>query len=68
LSDLKVSHDFCLSGKRQWRNAFVDIILNKDNIDELRDCEFFYGLIDVESEQTKNLFKRFEKIIDVNYI
>jgi hypothetical protein len=68
LSDLRIANDFCTTGKRQWRNAFLDLIVNKDKIVELKECEFIYGLIDIENELTKNLFNRFEKLIDINYI
>jgi len=68
LSDLKVSNDFCVTGKRQWRNAFLDLVINKDRVKELKECKFFYGLIDVENEQTKNLFSRFEKQIEIRNI
>lgn len=68
LSDLRIANDFCTTGKRQWRNAFLDIIMNKDKITELKDCEFIYGLIDIENDLTKNLFNRFEKLIDINCI
>lgn len=63
LSDLKIASDFCTTGKREWRSAFQDIITNKDRINELKECEFIYGLIDEENDATKNLFSRFDKTV-----
>ena len=66
IGDLCTSPNLSSEGKRQWQNAFIDIVKQKDNIQEFCECKYFYALILKDHAGLDGILERLNRGISVN--
>lgn len=63
INEIIVTKDYSRDAKHKWENIFIKIIEHKDEIIELRECEFFYTLSLGDSIEDNTSFKRLKRAV-----
>lgn len=63
INEIIVAKGYSRDAKHNWENIFIKIIEHKDEIIELRECEFFYTLSLGDSLEDNTSFKRLQRAV-----